>query len=214
MNSQIKMIIDYKKDNNDELFEKIVLSFRPLFLKYINKIHKNHRDDMYQELLCTLLSVIRKFVITDYDIDNNYYKAFVNKYKIELLEISNEIKNLEYKLFCNENQFIKYLNTSLNNKIIDYYRNYKSNLLNNAISLNSYIYEDVELIETIEDKAYQKTDFFDMYNFSEKELEFLKCFLENGKVLSEEKVAKKLGISQQAVNKKKKKIIKKYIDRY
>ena len=47
-------------------------------------------------------------------------------------------------------------------------------------------------------------------DLSKKELMFLNYFIENGIQLSEQEVAKKLGISQQAVNKKKKQIIKKY----
>ena len=55
--------------------------------------------------------------------NNKYFKAFVNKYKQELQEI--DFKNLnnivllmdEFNLFCNENQFIKYLIISFNNNV-------------------------------------------------------------------------------------------------
>ena len=46
--------------------------------------------------------------------------------------------------------------------------------------------------------------------FLKKDYEFLFNFIENDTLLTEQEVAKKLGITQQAVNKRKKKICKKY----
>ena len=73
-----------------------------------------------------------------------------------------------------------------------------------TISLNSYVYEDIELIDTIADKSESEYNLFEKYKFEEKEIKFLKCFLEDGRILTEAEVAKKVGITQQAVNKKKK----------
>ena len=48
-------------------------------------------------------------------------------------------------------------------------------------------------------------------NLKEREIKFLLSFINNDKLLSEEEVAKKLGVSQQAINKRKKRIIKKIL---
>ena len=42
-------------------------------------------------------------------------------------------------------------------------------------------------------------------NLKEREIKFLLSFINNDKLLSEEEVAKKLGVLQQAINKRKKK---------
>ena len=44
---------------------------------------------------------------------------------------------------------------------------------------------------------------------NQKEIDFLNLFYEKEKILTEQQVADKLGITQQAVNKRKKKIYKK-----
>lgn len=211
MNDQIKLIIEYKKNENNYTFEEIVFSFKPLILKYMKKVLKYYWEDIYQELLFGLFLAINKFIIVDYKFNFKWIKKFKEKYSTLLCRKTKEMFKYEYVLFCNENQFIRYLNKSLSNIVSDFYRDYKEEFSVTIVSLNDLIYENLELIDVIPDTTYEKNSLFDKYSFTDKEINFINTFIEDRKVISEDKVAKKLGISQQAVNKKKTKIINKYL---
>ena len=72
----------------------------------------------------------------------------------------------------------------------------------NVISLNNLVDEKNELLDMIKDEKIKEKEL----TFSSKNLEFLNHFIENDRILTQKEVAKKLGISQQAVSKKIKKI--------
>lgn len=78
----------------------------------------------------------------------------------------------------------------------------------NVLSLDEMKDEGFELIDNNQVK--DKKEIIDLSILKKKEKDFIEKFIDNGKLLSERKVAKILGISQQAVNKRKKKIILKY----
>ena len=64
--------------------------------------------------------------------------------------------------------------------------------------------------EYIVDNSKVKMSYFDNLNLSDDEIQFLRHFIHKGRKVTEMEVAKELGISQQAVHKRKKKIVEKY----
>lgn len=126
MNCIIKLVMEYKRTADDEIFEKIVSEFQALFLKYLKEIPKFYKDDVYQEMLIILFKVINKFEIKEKTIDDKYSAKLIQKY-----QISNERKVTyeELNLFYNENQFIKYLDKALNNKMVSFFRQKKKNYI-------------------------------------------------------------------------------------
>lgn len=207
MNCIIKLVMEYKRTADDEIFEKIVSEFQALFLKYLKEIPKFYKDDVYQEMLIILFKVINKFEIKEKTIDDKYSAKLIEKY-----QISNERKVTyeELNLFYNENQFIKYLDKALNNKMVSFFRKNREELYIKKINLNDIIYENIEMIDTLPDLSTAYESPFDKYDFDEKEMMFINSFIENGQIISEKEVAKKLKITQQAVNKRKRKLIDKY----
>lgn len=201
-----------------------------LIKSYVYKIHSYYRDDLYQEILIKIYNVIDIFKInlnSLYEInielvknikERNYYKIlnekYVNGYEekygdMVLVMYQNEkIQDseliLELSYFCNENQFINYINKSINSAFVNFVRNKKSeyniNIKRERRKKNKI--EEVNYLELL-DQLFLK------YNLLDEEKKFLKMFIENNKLISEKTVGRKLGISQQAVNKRKKKITNK-----
>ena len=151
--------------------------------------------------------------------DNKYFNAFVSKYKLELYEFDFQNVNYidllfyEFNLFCNENQFIKYLNVSLKRKVYSFNSQYRKEQLNKPISLNIMINDEIEYIDLINDeiKSFHK---FDESLLSKRDKKFLSLFFENDKILKGVEVANKLGVTQQAVSVRLKRIREKYFKMY
>lgn len=82
-----------------------------------------------------------------------------------------------------------------------------------SLEICNFDIEDDRNIE-VRDKTeeYKEKDYelLKDYGMSDKEITFLKNFIDGQCILTEKEVGIKLGISQQAVNKRKKKIIEKY----
>ncbi|MBQ8292407.1 MAG: sigma-70 family RNA polymerase sigma factor [Bacilli bacterium] len=102
----------------------------------------------------------------------------------------------EVGLDDNENQFIKYIEVTIKNIYYDYLRKDRDILI-----------ENLDLIK--EEKNVSNFEKLLFNELTEKEIDFLSLFIENGKLLTDQEVANKLGISQQAVNKKRLKIYRK-----
>ncbi len=100
-------------------------------------------------------------------------------------------------MFCNEIQFIGYLNRVFGGKVSDYFRKRRR-----EINSDVRLYFDAFSSET---RLYPHARML-----SDEDVGFLKRFIRNGRVLSETEVGKQLGITQQAVNKRKKRIAVKY----
>ena len=64
--------------------------------------------------------------------------------------------------------------------------------------------------EYMVDNSEVKNSYFENLDLSEDEIQFLKHFIYKGRKVTEMEVAKELEISQQAVHKRKKKIVEKY----
>ena len=137
----------------------------------------------------------------------------------ELQEI--DFKNLnnivllmdEFNLFCNENQFIKYLIISFNNNVKSFNDQYRKEQPSKPISLNLMINDEIEYIDLIKDET-KNFKIFDENLLSKKDKKFLSLFLENNKILKGVEVASKLGITQQAVSIRLKRIREKYYKIY
>ena len=233
---QFKECENCNQYSNDILFEEIYIELKYLIKSYICKVPIDNRDDFKQELLSCLYKVLQVFKLqnnvdngiiknikiskTD-NIDdiikiynNKYFKEFVNKYKQELQEIDfNNLNNIvllmdEFNLFCNENQFIKYLIISFNNNVKSFNDQYRKEQPSKPISLNLMINDEIEYIDLIKDET-KNFKIFDENLLSKKDKTFLSLFFENNKILKGVEVASKLGITQQAVSIRLKRIRKK-----
>lgn len=235
MNQIIKLVARYQIELSDELFIKIVEKFLKLINYYCNKVDL-YKDDLKQELLMKLDNIAKGFKLVNISVDktlfteehismikykkyknvnkvmnSNYINGFIKKYGKELFDesfLSEKKRKIflnEYSLFCNENQLLKYINIAFKNCFLIHLNMYTKD---NVLSLDEMKDEGFELIDNNQVK--DKKEIMDLSILKKKEKDFIKKFIDNGKLLSERKVAKILGISQQAVNKRKKKIILKY----
>lgn len=240
MNYIIKQVIEYQSSKSNLVFEELVNEMSAMINVYANKIPKYYRDDFNQELLECLLNVLNKFSIKKvksisvslFDKDNStnlneilndkYVSGFVNKYGTELLisAFKSDDKRIEFltefELFCNENQFIKYLTTSFDRKVKLYYRqqNKKENF--EYISLNLNITNEIELLDLISEETVDDEikNFYDESLLSNNDQEFLNLFKVGDRIITEKEVAKKLNITQQAVSSRLKRLKKRYIKEF
>lgn len=191
MNTIIKLVIDYQKTNDEKTFDRLLKVFDNLINKYVKLSKNKDFEDIKQELIMVLYKIIKHFKIKNHEISQFYLEKFKTKYQITKFDYK------EFNLFCNENEFLKYVEVSFRNHLISYYRKQTKE-------------ECIEFVEDLEDYpdiiSYEDIKF----ELNQQEMAFLSLFIENNHLLTEKEVAKKLGISQQAVSKRKNKIIKKY----
>lgn len=222
MNNTIKLVIDYQKNQDNDIFEKLVEQLKEILRFKFYKIPLKDQDDLYQEMLIGLNKLINNFKVLDnyivnnhlFENDNlikyqrygvgyikeefdiNYLDGFIDKYSNDLFikafkdKESKELFIYEYNLFCNENQFKRLLILKCESMYIDYLRHNKS------------IIDDIFINEEI--VIDKKKEFIDI---PKEDKELLEMIMKDK--LTEQQVADKLGITQQAVNKRKKKIIDK-----
>lgn len=153
---------------------------------------------------------------------NKYVSGFIEKYGRELLvsAFKNDDKLIlflsEFELFCNENQFIKYLNITFDRKVKLFYRDLKKNEDIKCISLNLNIANEIELLDLIpEEKADEEIElFYDDTLLSNNDKMFLELFKEDDKIITGKDVANKLNITQQAVSSRLKRLKKRYIKEF
>lgn len=210
VNELIKNVKKYQETKEDYVFEAIIDYFQPCINKQINKIDKFYKDDVKQEILNGIYCAINKFKVNIVGLENISKKeilSFKKKYLINENLTLNEIV-YQYQLLNNENQFKKYIKNVCANITKTFYKNNVKNKCNQT-SLNKKVYDDEELIDLVIVKKKEYNDFI-LKKLTKEELEFIKLFLEDGILLKGKEVAKKLGISPQAVSAKKLKIIKKY----
>ena len=189
MNKLIKLVNSYQQCINDDTFSEIVEILNPIIKHQINNIPLFDQEDVYQEILMKISERIFKFDLINYPISNQYIDNFKTKYKIIKEEFNNE-----YRLFCLENQFIKYIIKICKSCISEYYRQSK----HKTFSLDQKVYEYIELFDTV--CKSNKTVNFDYFKLK-KEDQYLLDLLINKKYTQKE-IGQVLGISQQAVCKK------------
>lgn len=195
MNKLIKLVYSYQQCINDDTFNEIVEILNPIIKHQINNIPLFDQEDVYQEILMKISKRIFKFNLINYPTSNQYIDNFKTKYKIIKEEFDNE-----YRLFCLENQFIKYIIKICKSCISEYYRQNK----HKTISLDQKVYKYIELPDTF--CKSNKTGNFDYFKLT-KDDQYLLDLLINKKYTQKE-IGQILGISQQAVCKKIKKIKK------
>lgn len=130
MNKLIKNIIKYQQTKDNDTFNKIIKDINYIINKHLKKLEKNNKDDLKQEILMSIFKVVNNFKINTLNTDLSYIDNFKEKYKNE----KNYNFEEEYYLFCNENQFRKYIDLLCKNKVIDFIRKKKQE---DIISLNS-----------------------------------------------------------------------------
>ena len=224
INSLIKLVIEYKANSNDKIFDKIVIRLNKLINSYIYKVDKYYRDDLKQELLLGIYKTTQTFKIDNNIITedvlvtpgtNHNVINFISRYGKDLLISSycNAENFINFKdeliLFCNENQYIHYLSKTFRNIYIDYLKMNYYQMNNLLSSFDENIHIDYALTNNSHNHLCNQV--MDIKRELDKEdLIFIELFVEDNKSLTEKEVGIKLGISQQAVNKRKKAIYKKY----
>jgi len=217
MNRLIKMVLCCKLSFKDELFNKIMLMLDKKIEYYVKDIETDDRDDVIQNIINKIYKLIHEFKMIDIDLEyiefikefyklknnnetliislKNFYFAYEDN--IDIIFNMNELY-YEYNLYCNENQFKKYINKLCENSVNDYYRDkskekeYRTNY--NSNSDNSSCYFDI----------------LNNLNINSKDIEFIKLFFYKNRRLKDLEVSKRLGVSKQAVSKRKKRIENKY----
>ena len=230
MNKLIKKVILYQRTQDNLTFNEIIIDLRENIDIQKVKIPKKYRTDLEQELLIEIYKGIINYKpknqiisnITNIDeidelysriIENKYFESFKNKYRIN--NHNNKIKIInEFYLFCNENQFKKYINKICERTRIDFYRTYKINEEIKIISLNSMNDDNDDLLNNLIDPStLPKSNFINSELLTIDDIAFLNLFLKNNKKITQSEVAEVLGTSQQAVSKRLNKIknkLKKY----
>lgn len=150
-------------------------------------------------------------------LQNKYIRLFIKKYGTKLLEKAFTCKyhqDLFVKEFCyftNQNQFIKSLNKRFLFVYLNFLKKHQKDLNKSIKSLNEFDEDKNEIIDNLIDpKTIKEDKNYFCYDLTKEEMEFIWLFLRSVGVATEKEVANKLKISQQAVHKKKSKIIKKY----
>lgn len=239
MNELIKMVIEYKTNKSDFIFEKIVTRLKLLIDSNTYKISKLHRDDFYQELLGCLLKIINTIKIKNYNLisidlftmenfellkihnfknvnkvlKNEYISSFIKKYGINLF-VSAFASEDKLSIFLYEFELFYNENQFINYVKVSFsrlvYQFYKQINKFKCISLDTQVSDGVDLIDLI---PYQKEEgnmFYDKNLLSKNDLEFLDLFYVDDKVIKEKEVAKILNITPQAVSIRLKRIKNKY----
>ena len=233
MNTLIKKVIEYKDTKHDHIFSEIIDELQGKIDFFCFKVDSKFKDDLRQDILLAIYDEICNFKIHEKSIlsDKNckqlkveymeaknetYFRNFINKYNLKEIDLINSsVEKIidflyEYYLFKNENEFKKCITSICYRKSVDAYE--KSKKYNyNIISLNKVINDEIELIDLILDEKEDENDFkVDMRFISQKDQKFLSLFIDNEKLLTESEVGKRLGVSQQAISKRLKRIKNNY----
>ncbi|MBQ8293426.1 MAG: sigma-70 family RNA polymerase sigma factor [Bacilli bacterium] len=176
------MVLEYQRNVDEDCFDIIVKRFNNLINKIKRKLNnQSDIEDLEQELLLKIHKVILMF---------KFQNQVDNKYISEYLKIYQEFNEKDYVMFSNERQFVSYLEKALIRCYIDFKR---------KKPIENYIIDEIpDQSETKEEIKYTK---------SEKLL--MEIIGNNQQKLTNEKIGQLLGISRQAVSKKKKKIFEK-----
>lgn len=148
---------------------------------------------------------------------NKYLLGFIDKYGNYLVKNAclneNKIEEFinEFNLFSNENQFFDYLNKSFYRETAYFYRKHHIKENDDLISLNTIIADGIEIIDTISDinDKIENLNWNDI--LSKEDGLFISLFYDGKRILTEKEVAKKLGVTQQAVSSRLKRVKKRYL---
>lgn len=238
MNTLIKKVLEYQQKNDEFLFEEIINELDKLINIQCTKIVKYYKEDLKQELLFEIFKEIPYYepekelikdnlefneiiIILKNITKSKYYKSFKKKFKFEgnlfnLKDITTMINVInEFYLFCNENQFRKYINIICERRRVDFCRKYKVSENTKNISLNVVADDGEEFLYKLIDKTSEIKNYeIDYSLLSNKDIKFLKLFFEGNRKMTEKEVAKKLGVTQQAVSSMLKRIRERYKNKF
>lgn len=192
MNKLIKLVILYQKDFDEDLFKQIVDLILPKVYMETKDIF-NEKDDLIQEILIKIYKYLKEFKINYKNINYNFLPNFYKKYRVE--------DKYEYILFCNENQLIKYIKRICYTTKIDCIRKKVE-----IKSLNEVTNDDNEIIDNVIDKS-TSVDIYQFENNLTKDEKKIAELIRKG--YTEREIGNVLGVSQQVVNRRKQKMIKK-----
>ncbi len=179
---------------NTYLFEKIIKILDELIIKKLRK-RKVEDEDIYQDIVIKIEKVMLKFVFKNHNCHIKNILFMINYEENTLLLF------YIYNLYINELELYKFINKTIDNHINDYFRSRK---IRQKVNTNLLKNKDDNIILLLVNK----------YKYSHdpkiiKMITFLQNFILKDKTRTEKEVGIILGISQQAVNKRK----KKYIDK-
>nr|MDE6655880.1 hypothetical protein [Anaeroplasmataceae bacterium] len=145
-----------------------------------------------------------------------YFSSFIHEVGIEPLKkafISKNnyiILNNLFMKFNAQNQFISILKKRYSSILAGFYRKNSNYLVLEMKILNRKNEKGKERLEEIEAPIVHPSSVLDQYGFTEEELAFLRLFIDDYRILTQQEVSLKLDVTQQYVSKKLNEIKKKY----
>lgn len=218
---QVKPLM-YKKSQKIDMYfrEDIIQEFMVGTVQVVNRIQifENKLDSQYftRDNLCMILQSNYEEKMVSHIFHNPYLYEFIGMVGKDFFEQAfvdkhafQELNHLFMKSNA-QHQFFSILKKRFDSIIAQFYRRNALYLNMEVKSLNRMNVKGKENLEDIEDPSYIKQNTFDAYDFTEEEIGFLKLFIEDNIILTQQQVAKRLGASQQYVSKKLNQIKKKY----
>lgn len=214
----IRTIREFQEAPTDENFTRIIGILNGRRIREMSRVPSSFREDNSQEWLIRLFLLIKKFRILPCTMETDLFFERIwisfNRKEISLFEKwivkkgesalkeacanPRDAKKLidEFTLFSNEIRFLHLLKRSSDFLYIDFLRKMNRRA-------------EIELTE-VKEIEFERRNPCDFTFLEEKDRQFLFLFLGEDCLLSEREVAEKLGISQQAVHKRKARIVKKH----
>lgn len=222
--TELRDLINYydkkvKRFYREDLYQELVYRLFMVIKKFKFKTIESINTSLFNQNTLNILEENNFKNINDI-FNNKYLLGFINKYGKELLKEAcinkNKIEEFiyEFNMFSNENQFFNYLNRALYRETAYFYR--KNHIKENTenISLNTIVGDGIEMIDTIPDDKIDNRELVYIKDIlSDEDIIFLSNFYEGKRVLLGKEVAKKLGVTQQAVSSRFKRLRKRYLKR-
>ncbi len=166
-------------------------------LEYLISFKNSHNEELFELIINEFKNLIKKYVnkVEEKDREDIKQEILMKIHKICLS--FNIIDNIS--LEENGKQFTKYIEKTIINVYYDYLRNrMRKNKIVNITEKNKKPKKQKINLEYLISKG-----------ISNKDIEFLKLYYKDTKILTDKEVAKILNVSQQAVNKRKLRIYRK-----
>lgn len=208
-----------KKFYREDLYQELVYRLFMVIKKFKFRMIESIDTSLFNQNTLNILEENNFKNINDI-FNNKYLLGFINKYGKELFKEAcinkNKIEEFiyEFNMFSNENQFFNYLNRALYRETAYFYR--KNHIKENTenISLNTIVANGIEMIDTIpEEKIDNRGLIYIDYLLSDEDIIFLSNFYDGKRIISGKAVAKKLGVTQQAVSSRLRRLEKRYLKR-
>lgn len=171
-------------------------------VKLLVEYKENKSEEAFNEILKEVESIIS---FASLKVRKDYQDDLRQECYLRLLKsiLEFEIKEIDEVII--EMQFKKYLKRNICYVVKYFYRNNYVYLVNVSIDID-------ELIGWLEinDEKFDLEDYLYSHRLNKEEVEFVLGFIEDGEILSQEKVAAKLNISRQKVSRILKRIKEKY----